>query len=150
MPALSTAASASPVSAKFGVVPFAPAGDTVLLVEDDPMLRQLFGVILKKCGLRVLSAQSGAECLRLFGAASNSISLVVMDCTLPDGNGGCLCYQLRETVPGLPVLLTSGRKQDALRTLLERDGPTAFLSKPFRLCDAMREVAALLGRPIAA
>jgi two-component system cell cycle sensor histidine kinase/response regulator CckA len=120
--------------------------DTVLLVEDDPMLAQLFGVLLKKCGVEVLAARDGTECLRLFRTFRSSVSLVVMDCGLPDVHGGSLCHQLRSATPNLPILLTSGRKQGALHALLALDGPTSFLAKPFFPADVLREVSGLLAQ----
>lgn len=61
---------------------------------------------------------------------------------------GGLCHQLREAVPNLPILLTSGRKQEALHALLAVDGPTGFLSKPFLPADVIRQVRALLGQVV--
>lgn len=124
--------------------------DTVLLVEDDESLGRLFSVLLERCQLRVMRARDGAECLRLFGEHSAAITLVLMDCSLPDARGGALCHRLRARVPGLPVLLTSGRKQEALQALLAADGPTAFLPKPFVPGDVLREVRALLAQVVAA
>lgn len=118
--------------------------NTVLLVEDNDSLASLFSVLLGRCNLRVLRARDGAGCLRIFAEHSAAITLVLMDCNLPDAHGGSLCHRLRAVVPGLPVLLTSGRKQEAVRALLAADGPTGFLAKPFLPSDAVREVRALL------
>ena len=54
--------------------------------------------------------------------------------------------RLRALHPGLPLLLTSGQKQDALFALLGADGPTGFIAKPFKPADVLREVHALLQR----
>ena len=119
-----------------GAPEFFPGGssvacDTVLLVEDDAPVAALLRHILARINRRVLHARDGAECLRLFERNSASVGLVFMDCTLPDAHGGSLCQKLRAAVPGLPVLLTSGRDQPGLLKLLAADGPTAFLSKPY-------------------
>jgi hypothetical protein len=120
-------------------------GDTVLLVEDDPILARLLIVLLGRCSVQVLHAESGAECQALFAVHRESIALVVMDCGLPDVHGGTLCHRLRVARPGLAVLLTSGRSQDALCALLAADGPTRFLAKPFRPVDVVGAVQSLLG-----
>lgn len=118
--------------------------DTVLLVEDDESLAKLFVLLLQRCCFRVLHARSSADCLRLFEENQPAIALLLMDCNLPDGHGGTLCHRLRASSPGLPVLLTSGRKQESLQSLLAADGPTGFLPKPFLPGDVLPHVRALV------
>ena len=120
--------------------------DTVLLVEDEESIGQLLAVLLERCHLRVLHACNGEACLRLFAEHRDAITLVLMDCGLPDVPGSTLCHRLRALDPGLPLLLTSGQKHDALFALLGADGPTGFIAKPFRPADVLREVQALLSR----
>jgi two-component system cell cycle sensor histidine kinase/response regulator CckA len=121
------------------------ARDTVLLVEDDQPVAALLSHILARINQRVLHARDGTQCLRLFERQSASVGLVFMDCGLPDAHGGTICRRLRALVPGLPVLLTSGREQPGLVALLAPDGPTAFLPKPYLPGDVLRHVQALLG-----
>lgn len=123
------------------------ARDTVLLVEDDESLAKLFVLLLQRCCFRVLHARSSADCVRLFEEHSAAIALLLMDCNLPDGHGGTLCHRLRASCPGLPVLLTSGRKQDSLQLLLAADGPTGFLPKPFLPGEVLPQVRALVATP---
>jgi DNA-binding response OmpR family regulator len=124
------------------------ARDTVLLVEDDESLAKLFALLLQRCCLRVVHARSGADCLKVFAENQSAIALLLMDCNLPDTHGGVLCHRLRAAVPGLPVLLTSGRRQESLQSLLAADGPTGFLPKPFMPADVVPHVRALLGVPV--
>ena len=122
--------------------------DTILLVEDDDALAHLFILLLQRGGFAVRHARSGAECRRLFSAHQASIAVLIMDCGLPDAHGGSLSHELRTVVPGLPILLTSGRRQGALLALLAADGPTGFLPKPFMPSDVNRQVRALLPSPV--
>ncbi len=131
----------SPISIKAAV---SRGRDTVLLVEDDESLAKLFVLLLQRCGFRVVHARNGADCVRLFDQNPASIALLLVDCNLPDAHGGSLCHRLRGTVPGLPVLLTSGRRQEALQELLAADGPTGFLPKPFFPGDVLPHVRALV------
>lgn len=117
--------------------------DTVLLVEDDQPVATLVAHILARINRRVIHARDGVECMRLFEQQSASIGLVLMDCGLPDVHGGSLCQHLRVIVPGLPVLLSSGREQPGLVTLLAADGPTDFLAKPYLPGDVLRQVRSL-------
>ena len=124
--------------------PLPVARDTVLLVEDDAPVAALVAHLLGHLGLPVLHARDGAECLRLFAEHHAAIALVFMDCTLPDAHGGTLCQRLRATVPGLPVLLTSGRDQPGLLGLLAAEGPSAILPKPYLPGAVAQHMRALL------
>eukprot|EP01035_Chromulina_nebulosa_P062946 gene62946-86096_t len=122
----------------------AGGAETILLVEDDQSLANLFMLLLQRAGFVVRHARNGAECRAEFAAHQASIGLLVMDCGLPDAHGGTLSHELRAAVPQLPVLLTSGRQQGALVALLAADGPTGFLAKPFLPAEVTRQVRALL------
>ena len=128
--------------------PGMPPRDTILLVEDDESLANLFTLLLQRSGLVVRHARNGAECRSLFAAHQASIALLVMDCGLPDTHGGTLSHELRVAVPQLPVLLTSGRQQGALLALLAADGPTGFLPKPFFPAEVARQVRSLVPRRV--
>jgi DNA-binding response OmpR family regulator len=125
-------------------LPSASTRDLVLLVEDDEPIAGLLAHILERMNWRVAVASTGAECLRLLETHREEIGLAFLDCSLPDLHGGSLCARLRATVPGLPVLLTSGRTQPGLLELVAADGPAVFLSKPFLPADVMRQVRILL------
>jgi two-component system cell cycle sensor histidine kinase/response regulator CckA len=137
-----------PIRSELGV--HSGSRKTVLLVEDDDSLSRLFALILERSNLRVVRAGDGVECLRLFEENRSDVAVVLMDCTLPDAHGGSLCHQLRQAVPNLPILLTSGRKQEALHGLLAADGPTGFLPKPFLPSDVIRKVRDLLEQVVRA
>ena len=124
--------------------PAAPVRDVVLLVEDDEPIAGLLARIIERMKWRVVVALDGAEGLRLLEAHHAELALAFLDCSLPDVHGGTLCTQLRKAVPGLPVLLTSGRAQPGLLELVSADGPTAFLSKPFLPADVTLHVQRLL------
>jgi two-component system cell cycle sensor histidine kinase/response regulator CckA len=128
----------------------AGAGGTVLVVEDDESIAGLLTLLLASVAPRVLRARDGAECLRVFQSNPAAIARVIMDCGLPDVHGGALCQRLRAAVPGLPVLLTSGRTQPELLRLLAADGPVEFLPKPYLPAEAVKCVRALLPTRVAA
>lgn len=116
----------------------------VLLVEDEASLGDLLVHLLGRSGIRALRAADGTSALRLFEEHQGTIALAFVDCRLPDMDGGELCRELRTLMPGLPLLLTSGRDQRALLQLLSAGGRTAFLQKPYMPGDIMRHVNALL------
>ncbi len=132
---------AGPVAA---AVPTTPKRDLVLLVEDDDNVASLLVRLLERMNRPVVLARDGASCERLLQAHHERIALAFVDCSLPDTHGGSLCQKLRTIVPGLPVLLMSGRSQPGLLGLVTADGPAAFVSKPFLPADVVRHVSALL------
>jgi len=116
----------------------------ILLIEDDDHIAGLITLILGRVNRRVLRARDCETGMQLFNDHRPSIDLVIVDSMLPDGEGGQLCQQLRAERPHLPVLLTSGREQARIATLI-KGGATAFLPKPFLPADVERNVAGLLG-----
>jgi DNA-binding response OmpR family regulator len=116
----------------------------VLLVEDEDSLAELLTHLLARLKIRVLHAADGAQAVRLFAEHRATISLAFVDCTLPDMAGGDLCQGFRAEMPGLPLLLTSGRDQRALEAALAPGGPCQFLPKPYMPADVMHRVKALL------
>ena len=121
----------------------APEG-YVLVVEDEESLAELLGHLLSRLGVRVLAAGDGKTALSLFEQHGGAIVLAFVDCNLPDIQGAKLCEKMRLLSPGLPLLLTSGRNQDALEEALKAGGPCEFLPKPYLPTEVLRRVTALL------
>jgi two-component system, cell cycle sensor histidine kinase and response regulator CckA len=128
----------------------APASvrDTILIVEDDENIAGLLTCILLRDGYRVLRAKMAGEAQRLFDDHGARIMLALLDCSLPDFNGGVLGGKLRERSHGLPLLFVSGRDLSAARERLAEGGPTGFVPKPFFPTDVLRQVRALIGASV--
>lgn len=133
-PSLEPAAAATPVKHE----------GLVLLVEDEDPLAELLATLLRRMQVRLIRAADGAQAVRLFNEHRAEITLAFVDCHLPDTCGAELCQILRATAPGLPLLLTSGRDQQALQTQLAAGGPCQFLPKPYMPGEVVRRVTALL------
>jgi len=119
-------------------------GGAVLLIEDEESLAELLKHLLGRLEVKVLHAANGAQALELLKRHGNAITLAFVDCHLPDMAGSDVCHELREVLPGLPLLLTSGRDQRALEALFAAKGPCSFLPKPYMPGDVTRHVNALL------
>lgn len=89
--------------------------ETILVVEDDPAVRQLSESVLTTFGYRVILAESGAEALALFKAHRDRISLALVDLIMPKMNGKELCEALKRESPNLKVLFQSGYTADLLQ-----------------------------------
>jgi PAS domain S-box-containing protein len=105
--------------------------ETVLLVEDEPAVREMTQAALQRHGYTVLPAASGAEALRIARANHGAINVVLTDVVMPGMSGPQLVEQLREEHPRLAALFMSGYTSDAVLRHGIETGETDFLQKPF-------------------
>ncbi len=127
-----------------------PGGsETVLIVEDDAVLRQLFASVLAPCGYEVLTAAGGNEALAVVHGCGGRVRLVVSDINMPGMNGLELARRLQADADSVKVLLLSGDGEAALADAARLGA--AFLEKPMRPSALARQVRELLdavaGRP---
>jgi len=115
---------------------------TVLLVDDEDLVRMGTADMLTDLGYTVVEARSGPEALALLDGREADFDLVVTDYLMPEMNGAALAEQVRRRRPDLPLLLVTG-----YTNLAESAGSDLpRLSKPFRQDDLAAQVAALLKR----
>ncbi len=109
----------------------AKGSETVLLVEDQPSLRELAQIILEKDGYRVLSAESPSQAIAMAETYVEPIHLLVTDVVLPGMNGRVLAERLMQKRQELKILFVSGYTEDIIAHHGELDPGTNFLEKPF-------------------
>jgi two-component system cell cycle sensor histidine kinase/response regulator CckA len=122
---------------------------TILLVEDEDMLRGLIRELLEIKGYSVMEASQGVEALELFKSAKVPVDLILTDVVMPHMSGSELVERLRKDHPALKVIFMSGytgANNAAIHKSLEMPG-VAFLQKPFRLNALISQVEELLLRP---
>lgn len=117
---------------------------TILIVEDEGLLREVLRENLEETGARILEADSGEKALWLLG--KEEVDLLVTDMHMPDGNGLELIEKLHQQNPKkIPVIFLSG---DMGLELSQEEwlmrGVAAFFSKPFDLDSIVTEVKRLL------
>jgi CheY-like chemotaxis protein len=106
--------------------------ETILIVEDEPVLRDLAHVILEDCGYEVLEAGTGSEALRVWDRHRGHVDLLLTDMVMPDGMSGMeLAERLRDAQPELKIIFASGYSMDDLDTDFVRKGYAIFLQKPY-------------------
>jgi PAS domain S-box-containing protein len=129
--------------------PAAPraSGETVLVVEDEPTVRQMTSRALAELGYQVVEARDGAEALELLGRTNGKVRLMVADVVMPGMDGPELARRAVSLRPGVAVLFMSGYTDDEVvrRGLLDAGQP--FLQKPFTPEALGRQVAQMLRPP---
>jgi PAS domain S-box-containing protein len=108
-----------------------PGNETVLLVEDEEIVRKLVREMLETAGYEVLQAADGAEAIALADRYEATIDLLMTDVVMPGLSGQELARRLAERRPGIRVLFTSGYTEDAIANHGVLSPGTAFLEKPF-------------------
>jgi signal transduction histidine kinase len=110
-----------------------PAGgqETLLLVEDEPFVRDLVRDYLRTAGYGVLEAGSAEEALALAAGDGPPIALLITDVVLPGMNGTALADELRRRMPGMGTLYMSGYPGDSMFGGETFEPGAAFLPKPF-------------------
>jgi two-component system, cell cycle sensor histidine kinase and response regulator CckA len=121
--------------------------ETLLVVEDERVVRALIVRTLRGLGYRCLEANDAAEALRVLEQQQGQLDLVMTDVVMPGISGGDLGSRLAERYPGLPVLFISGFADDDVirRGLLDATRP--FLQKPFTPTDLGQKVREVLDSP---
>jgi two-component system cell cycle sensor histidine kinase/response regulator CckA len=114
---------------------------TILLVEDEPMVRTVAERALTRHGYKVLTANNGEEALEVIDQG-DEIALLISDVVMPLMDGPTMVREARKTRPDLPILFMSGYAEEQLRKSIDIDN-VAFLPKPFsvqELAEAVRKV----------
>jgi len=118
----------------------------VLIVDDEPLVRDMLARALLGMGLQALTAGSAGEALEAVRLSAGRVALVLLDLNMPGLGGLAVLDALRGLDPPVPVLLVSGAADLLGADELARLGAAGALAKPFDLARLREAVAALLGR----
>jgi len=121
--------------------------ETILLVEDDEMVRRITGAILRQAGYGVLEAAEGESALRTCRLHEGAIHLVLTDVVMPGMSGRVLADRLKELRPDASVLFMSGYTEEAIVHHGVLHEGVNFLEKPFTPDGLTRKVREVLGAP---
>jgi len=125
-----------------------PGGtETILLVEDEEMLRDFVTVVLSGKGYTVLTAGDGAEAIGMYSRDNAKISLVLTDLGLPKLGGEPLVRGIKEINPSARIVVASGHMDPDLKEELFGAGAMEFIHKPFRPNELLRKVRDALDSP---
>jgi PAS domain S-box-containing protein len=123
------------------------ASQTILLVEDEPMVRELASQILGNAGYLVLPAADGPQALGLWAQYQGQIDMLMTDMVMPNGiNGRELSERLLVDRPGLPVIYASGYSLDLTAPGFCESERMLFLPKPYQAGDLVAAVQRCFNR----
>jgi PAS domain S-box-containing protein len=136
LPALLKIPKPEPSKGPFSLTPARQPGQqlsgTVLVADDEAQVRSLMELLLKRMGLRVLSAGDGRQAVELFRKHTDEITFVLMDLTMPEMDGREALEEIRKIRDDIKVVLTSGYENDDITGRYRERGFNAFIQKP---CD---------------
>jgi phosphotransferase system HPr (HPr) family protein len=118
-------------------------GGTILMADDDPIIREVIKRILENSGYQTVVARNGLEAIALLTANPSAIQAVVLDMIMPEMNGAEAMLAIRRMSSDLPVLAISGTEGSEW---FSHDTATAFLRKPFGAAELLPALRALLDR----
>jgi two-component system cell cycle sensor histidine kinase/response regulator CckA len=123
----------------------APGGETILLADDEPMIRNLGRRILEHSGYQVMLAEDGEQAVGAYVRDRGRIDLVILDLSMPRLSGRDAYRRLREIDADVGILFASGYSSDGIEATAQEPG-CGFIAKPYRPDDLTRAVRAALDR----
>jgi two-component system cell cycle sensor histidine kinase/response regulator CckA len=118
---------------------------TILLVEDEEMLRELGVSIFESEGYRVLAAKDGVEAVELFESHADEIGLVVCDLGLPRLGGREAFLKMKESRPNVRAIVASGYLEPTIRSEMLKAGVIDTIQKPYDFNDLLAKIRSIIG-----
>jgi len=116
----------------------------ILMVDDDPNIRELVCIMLRNGGFEVCDAKDGCDALEKLGR--ESVELAIIDLMMPNMDGYALCRHLRQGYENLPILMLTAKAELPSKVLGFEAGADDYLTKPFAADELLLRVKALLRR----
>jgi two-component system cell cycle sensor histidine kinase/response regulator CckA len=145
---LASAAKSSDSDGETGAAPETIGAQTVLLVEDEDMLRDLGVQMLENDGFRVLAARDGIEALEIFAEYHDEIGLVICDLGLPRLGGREVFRRMKESKPNVRVIVASGYLEPGLRSEMLKAGVLDTIQKPYDFRELVKKIRSITGDPL--
>jgi len=113
--------------------------ETILLADDEELIRTLGSSILEGLGYNVITAVDGEDAIKVYGERGTDVSLILMDRVMPKVDGIEAYRRLKRINPGVKVIISSGYAADEAQGLRE-SGVLGFLDKPYRVAELAKMV----------
>ncbi|WP_136523905.1 cache domain-containing protein [Geomonas ferrireducens] len=118
--------------------------ETILLVEDDAVIRDMVRELLQDFGYRVITAVDGIDAVEKFKVAGDRIALVILDVIMPRMNGRDAYEAIAAISPGVKAMFMSGYTADIVTDTLTKGDPRHFVSKPIKINELLGKVRDIL------
>ncbi len=118
--------------------------ETVLVAEDDALLRTLAATVLGEFGYNVIAASDGQDAVDKFSCNKDAVRLVILDMMMPNKNGKEVYEFIRSIKPEIRVLFASGYASDVFENKEMPDSHCDFVMKPISPTDLLRKVRRML------
>lgn len=123
-----------------------PSRETILIVDDEDMILDVAGEMLRALSYTVITAQNGPAAIDLYQRQQENIDLVILDMVMPDMGGGEVFDTIKKINPGAKVLLSSGYSLNGKASKIIERGCDGFIQKPFTMSDISKQVRKILGQ----
>jgi DNA-binding NtrC family response regulator len=120
-------------------------GETILIVEDDPMMMEMSSMLLQQLGYAVISAETPMQALRIAEEGSSDIQLLITDIIMPEMNGRELADRIKAIRPKIECLFMSGYTANVIAHQGVLDKGVNFIQKPFSMKGIAAKVREVLG-----
>lgn len=120
--------------------------ETILLAEDDDIVREMDEITLSEAGYRVISARDGEDAVMKFGRERAGIDLLVFDVVMPKKDGKAAYEEIKRLRPEVKVLFMSGYTKDIIDRKGIPEDEVFFIMKPFRPYDLLKKTREILDR----
>ena len=118
------------------------SGERILIVDDEKVIVELVGLLLKKNGFEVLTANNGEQCLQM--VAEHQPALVLLDYMMPVMNGLDALKQIRSQYPDTYVVMFTGKGNEEVAVELMLAGAADYLRKPFASGSLLKRIDTVL------
>jgi two-component system cell cycle sensor histidine kinase/response regulator CckA len=120
--------------------------ETVLLVDDEEIILKVARDMLEEMGYRVLTASDGKKAIEVYKKNRDEIDIVLLDMIMPGMGGGEIYDRMKESNPGIKVLLSSGYSIDGQATKILQRGCNGFIQKPFNVSELSGKIRRILDK----
>jgi CheY-like chemotaxis protein len=117
---------------------------TILVVDDEEVVRRLAKAMLEHCGYAVLAAGDGREAVDIFREHASDITAVLLDMTMPVMGGEEALQQIRNIRPNVPIIISSGYSELVAREHFAPSAVTGFIQKPYTVAKLAEQIRTIL------
>ena len=119
---------------------------TILLVDDEELIREVTSIMIEDQGGEVLTAVDGLDGVEVFAENRDKIDIVFLDFSMPRMNGYEAYLEISKIKPEVGFIMSSGLQITPEVELLRKQGAVSFISKPFHEDDLMKTIQSVLNR----